>query len=172
MTSEAEEGPIENYEEFFNEILDDYQSLVSVTRLPDFMFKEPDLPENEYKHGKTCGNILIKNESNNRPGSSGGMLFSEHWMIFPEIIEPAIIEAVNGGKGSKEIVGKFHFSLHNFTEVKVSFTFLNNEVAEAFRTNWSEGEIGLKISDKIKETGYEDELCIRYFNSDILEELK
>lgn len=38
-----QEGPIENYQEFFDDILDEHRRFVSITRLPQFWFIEDDI---------------------------------------------------------------------------------------------------------------------------------
>lgn len=164
MSSE-EDGPIENYEEFFNEIFEDYQCLVSVSRLPEFMLKEEDLPDGEFKWGKSSGNILIKNASPKRPATGLGTIFAEQWMIFPEVIEPAVLEAINGDGNGKRIVQRCRFSLHTFTEVKANFMFASPEASETFRSRLESGDIERMVCEKIKDAGYEDELSVRYFNS-------
>lgn len=51
--------------------------------------------ETSYQWGKTTANILIKNSS--KPVTGLCTLFAEHWMIFREDMDPAIIRAINGG---------------------------------------------------------------------------
>ena len=54
--------------------------------------------------------------------------------------------------------------------MKGTFSFESAEAAENFKQRWENGEISDKVTKKLQQRGYEGDLQVRYFNSNMPEE--